>query len=115
MATVSVTIAGRVYRMACAEGEEAHLEELAQIVDAKINELRGAFGEIGDSRLTVMSAIACLDERAEMRDKIISLEAQLVQQREAQEHDVTVAIQAVDEAATRVESVARLLMNGRKD
>ena len=41
--------------------------------------------------------------------------AQLVQQREAQEHDVTVAIQAVDEAANRIESVARLLMNGRKD
>ena len=77
MATVSVTIAGRVYRMACAEGEEAHLEGLAQVVDAKINELRGAFGEIGDQRLTVMASISILDETNDLKTRIAKLEAQV--------------------------------------
>jgi len=115
MGQVTVTIADKIYRIACDDGQEAHLMALAAELDRRIDDMRQAFGEIGDSRLTVMSAIACLDERAEMRDKIASLEAQLLQQREAQEHDVTVAIQAVDEAANRIESVARMLMNGRKD
>ena len=57
MAHVNVTIAGRAFRMACGEGEEERLEALAQQVDSKIAEMRAAFGEIGDQRLTVMAAI----------------------------------------------------------
>lgn len=64
MAHVTVTIAGRAYRMACGEGEEAHLEGLAAQVDAKIAEIRGAFGEIGDQRITVMTALTFADEVA---------------------------------------------------
>ena len=115
MGQVTVTIADKIYRIACDDGQEAHLMALAAELDRRIDDMRQAFGEIGDSRLTVMSAIACLDERAEMREKITTLEAQLAQLREAHEHDVTVAVQAVDDAANRVEAVARLLMNGRKD
>ena len=44
--TVAVTIAGRVYRMACGEGEEAHLQSLARHVDATLTDLRQGFGEI---------------------------------------------------------------------
>ena len=33
MAQVNVTIAGRSFRMACGDGEEAHLEALARQVD----------------------------------------------------------------------------------
>ncbi|HEX8666640.1 MAG TPA: cell division protein ZapA, partial [Beijerinckiaceae bacterium] len=64
MPQIQVTIAGRSYRMACGEGEEAHLEGLAQAYDAKITELRGAFGEIGDMRLHVMAALTYADELA---------------------------------------------------
>ena len=62
MAQAVVTIAGRIFRMNCDEGEEAHIEQLAQMVDAKINELRGAFGEIGDQRIVVMAALTIADE-----------------------------------------------------
>jgi len=68
MAQVSVTIDGRKYRLACNEGEEARLEQLAAMVDDKINELRGAFGEVGDQRLVVMAALTFADEAAEARE-----------------------------------------------
>jgi cell division protein ZapA len=68
MAQVSVTIDGRKYRLACNEGEEARLEQLAAMVDGKINELRGAFGEVGDQRLVVMAALTFADEAAEARE-----------------------------------------------
>ncbi len=68
MAQVSVTINGRKYRLACDEGEEARLEHLAGMVDEKIVELRGAFGEIGDQRLVVMAALSFADQYAEARE-----------------------------------------------
>ena len=81
MPHVSVNIAGRTFRMACEDGEEERLSGLAQKIDLKIAEMRAAFGEIGDSRLTVMAAITVADELAEaqrvngaLRDQIAELE-----------------------------------------
>src|SRR5690348_9468646 len=65
MAHVNVSIAGRTYRMACGDGEEQHLVDLAARLDRKIDELRGSFGEIGDNRITVMAALTIADQLAE--------------------------------------------------
>lgn len=70
MAQVSVTIDGRKYRLACNEGEEARLEQVAGMVDEKIGELRRTFGEIGDQRLIVMAALTLADSLAEAREAI---------------------------------------------
>ena len=51
MAQVNVTINGKVYRMACEDGQEGHLQGLAARLDQMIDQLRGSFGEIGDQRL----------------------------------------------------------------
>ena len=66
MPQVSVTINGRQFRMACEEGEEARLARLAEDLDARIGRLRQRFGEIGDTRLTVMAALTIADELAEI-------------------------------------------------
>ncbi|HEY8580893.1 MAG TPA: cell division protein ZapA, partial [Beijerinckiaceae bacterium] len=76
MAQISVTIAGRVYRMACEDGEEDRLAGLAAQVDAKIAEMRAGFGEIGDQRLTVMAAITFADQLLEAEKKIEALQAE---------------------------------------
>ncbi|MCB9994500.1 MAG: cell division protein ZapA [Hyphomicrobiaceae bacterium] len=70
MAEVSVEINGRKYRMACEEGQEGHLTALAQRFDQKVEQFKGAFGEIGDNRLTVMAGIAVLDEMAELERRL---------------------------------------------
>ena len=57
MAQITVTINGKSFRMACDDGEEERLMGLAARFDGWINDLRGAFGEIGDQRLTVMAGI----------------------------------------------------------
>ena len=79
MPQVTVTIAGRTYRIACAEGEEDHLEGLAASYDEKIEEMRAAFGEIGDMRLHVMAAITLADEMREAQRRVEALEAELAQ------------------------------------
>ena len=73
MPQVVVTIAGKTYRMACDEGQEAHLEALAERFDRAMSRLRDAFGTIGDQRLTVMTAIMVMDELVDAEAKIAEL------------------------------------------
>src|SRR4051812_45464981 len=77
MSHINVTINGRQYRMACEEGQEARLLQLAEGFEARIAELRGKFGEIGDSRLTVMAALTLADELLDAGARIHALEEEL--------------------------------------
>ncbi|PIT69060.1 cell division protein ZapA [Bartonella tribocorum] len=67
METVSVTIDGKNYRMACNKGQERHLIALAAQLDQYITHLKKNFGEIGDHRLSVMAGIMIIDEMEEIK------------------------------------------------
>lgn len=114
MAQVSVTIAGRYYRMACDEGQEEHLIRLARDIDSRIGQLRTAFGEIGDQRLTVMAAVTIADELAEARNRIRALESDIEGQRDARasalarmEASEEAVARSIEEVAERLEKLAR--------
>ncbi len=77
MPEVNVEINGRKYRMACEEGQQGHLIALAERFNKSVEGLKGAVGEIGDNRLTVMAGIAVLDELAEAERKVKALEAEV--------------------------------------
>lgn len=83
MPEVNVEINGRKYRMACEEGQQKHLIGLAKRFDTQVEALKGAVGEIGDNRLTVMAGIAVVDELAEAERRIAALEAQVAELTEA--------------------------------
>lgn len=116
MAHVTVTIAGRAYRMACDDGQEEHLSRLGQEVDARIDDLRKAFGEIGDQRLSVMAAITLADELSEMRRRHRALEQELQAERvrlamatERSELAERTVSDAFTKASERMERLAREL------
>ena len=116
MAQVSVRIAGRVYRMACADGEEEHLTGLAARLDARIDELRDSFGEIGDGRITVMAALTIADQLGETERRVAALEAENDRLRgEGAGHDARTAALAealagaLGDAAARIDRVAQAL------
>ena len=77
MPQVVVTIDGKTYRMACAEGEEPHLEALAERFDRTLSQLKEAFGAIGDRRLTVMTGISVMDQLVDAERKIAEQGARL--------------------------------------
>ena len=77
MAQVNVTISGKLYRMACDDGQEEHLGSLVARLDETIEHLRGTFGEIGDQRLTVMAAITLADQNSEAERRLTELEARI--------------------------------------
>ena len=47
MPLVNVMVSGRAYTIACDEGEEEHLKELAAHVDGKVRELLESVGQVG--------------------------------------------------------------------
>lgn len=108
MAQVSVTIDSRKYRVACNEGEEARLAQLAAMIDGKIAELRGAFGEIGDQRLVVMAALTIADSLTEAQDE---LEAERARARAALARADAVAA-SMDALGGRLEALAEQLAGG---
>jgi cell division protein ZapA len=119
MAQVSVTIGGRVYRMACDDGQEEHLMRLAHELDQKLVQLREAFGEIGDTRLAVMAAIMVADDLSESRRRIRALEQEvdgLQETRLAAADRIEAAdragAQTIEKAAERIERLAHALNGG---
>lgn len=117
MAQLAVTISGRVYRVACDEGEEARLGDLAQLVDAKIAGMRSRFGEIGDQRLIIMAAITLADEWSEANERVRQLEAELAKLKApsaAPEWAEKVAV-SLSEAAQRIEHVAQELNDSSRE
>jgi cell division protein ZapA len=113
---VNVTINGRQYRMACEEGQEVRLLRLAENLEARIESLRGKFGEIGDARLTVMAALTVCDELLDANNRIRSLEEEIVALRgvrmvAADRARVTqgAVSNALNAAADRIEKITQVL------
>jgi len=77
MPQVAVIINGKTYRMACDEGQEQHLLNLAKRFDSYVVHLKDSFGEIGDQRLTVMAGVMVTDELAELQKKLRGVETEL--------------------------------------
>lgn len=69
MGQASITLNGRVYRLNCADGEEARLRMLIGIVSEKLEGLAREFGQVGDDRLLMMAALMLADELVDAKSK----------------------------------------------
>ena len=116
MAQVNATIAGRQFRLACEDGQEDHLLTLAKDMDERIAQLRTKFGEIGDTRLTVMAALMVADELSEavrcvrrLEEDVAALtDARVVSSDRAKAASDAV-INAFNSAAERIEGITKKL------
>jgi cell division protein ZapA len=116
MSHVNVTINGRQYRMACEEGQEVRLLKLAEDLEARVEELRGKFGEIGDARLTVMAALTVCDELLDATARLRALEEEVESSRSHRVAAVDRArmtqvavVNALNSAADRIEKTTQVL------
>ena len=65
MSNVSLEIAGRKFSVACAEGEEPHIEKLGRIIDAKIANMP-ALATQSEARCLLYAALLLADENFEL-------------------------------------------------
>jgi len=64
MAELQLSVAGRAYRLACRDDDEAALREAARSVDARASQLASQLGAVGESRLLLMTALSFAGEPA---------------------------------------------------
>ncbi|MCU0819388.1 MAG: cell division protein ZapA [Beijerinckiaceae bacterium] len=122
MAQISVTIDGKQFRMACEDGQEAHLLALAADLDGRIKGARQSFGDIGDLRLAVMAGLMLADEVNEERRKAAAAAEVVAASRAAVQNASQLGNQREMEIATaisnlsdRVERIARALSGEDRD
>jgi len=106
MAQVAVTINNRSYRIACDDGQEEHLQRLAQFVDKKVAELVAAVGQIGDTRLLVMASLLVADELSDAWAENEKLKAGGAAMSAAEEDELVATIEGY---AKKLEDIAARL------
>lgn len=102
MAEVTLAIGGREYSIACRDGGEEHLRNLAKRVDAKVDEARGAVGTASEVRQLLFAALLLADDLAESATAVPT------------SHDPA-TLQSLMALATRVESMADALESGAQN
>jgi len=70
MANVSIKFNGKDFLLSCDDGQEEHLEELLIQINQKFNELKNNLGNIGESKLLLITAVKVMDEYHETKKKV---------------------------------------------
>lgn len=68
MSNVNLTIGGRTFAVACEDGEEQHIADLARMIDQKVVESGAGSGQT-ESRMLLFGALMLADEVHELRKK----------------------------------------------
>lgn len=62
MAQVTIRINGYAYVVGCEDGQEAHLQSMANHVDRRIERIKAIGGQSGEARLLALAALLMADE-----------------------------------------------------
>jgi len=73
MAQVTVKINGYGYVVGCEDGQEPHLQSMAEQVDTRVDSIKALGGNSGESRLLVLAALLMADEIHDLRIELDSL------------------------------------------
>lgn len=116
MPLVNVMVNSRAYTVACDDGEEEHLKTLAEEVDAKVKELLGSVGQVGDQRLILMAALLLADECHAATAQLDAAKQELAAERgahaevsERMEESESLAADVLENAVKRIEDIAAKL------
>jgi cell division protein ZapA len=67
MAMVEIEVASRRYSIACRDGEEPHLRDVAALVDSKARDAAEALGGLSEARQLLYASLLLADELFEAR------------------------------------------------
>ena len=70
MANVNIKFNNKDYLLSCDDGQEESLKELAAHLDSKYSELKKNLGNIGESKLLLITAIQMVDDYFALSKKI---------------------------------------------
>ena len=106
MAQVTISVHGRPYTVGCEDGQEAHVVELADILDENVGAVAREVGNLGETRLLLMGALMLADELAETRARLAEIQSQAARVQTDHARGEIRAVQALDAAAKSIEALA---------
>ena len=71
MANVNIKFNGKEFLLSCQDGQEDHLEELSINLNNKFNELKSSLGNLGESKLLLITSIKLMDEFYELKNNLV--------------------------------------------
>ncbi len=77
MANVNIKFNGKDYLLSCDDGQEESLKKLTSILDKKYSELKSKLGNIGESKLLLITSIKLIDEHFDLRQRVASQKIKL--------------------------------------
>ena len=70
MANVSIKFNNKDFLLSCDDGQEEHLEELLIQINQKFNNLKNELGNLGESKLLLITAVKIMDEYYETKKRV---------------------------------------------
>ena len=121
MPDVTIEIGGRVFTVACQDGEEGYLSAAAELLDREAQVLAGQGSRLTQDRMLLMAGLMLADKSISAEEELRTLDRRLAQQtrlldemqaRPAPEPEVRevvpdAALKRLDALAERAEALAR--------
>jgi cell division protein ZapA len=105
MAQVSIHINGRPYSIACEDGQESRLTDLAAGLDSEVRSLASTVGQVGDSRLLVICGLSLIDRINDLQSAAATLPAE----KQASFSQDRLLLESAELRAARAENQVRTL------
>ena len=70
MANVTIKFNGKEYLLSCDDGQEESLKKLTEFLNKKYLELKKKLGNIGESKLLLITSIKLIDEHFDLRRRV---------------------------------------------
>ncbi|WP_099823530.1 cell division protein ZapA [Oceaniglobus indicus] len=77
MSEIKITVGGRVFDVACQEGEEHYLQAAAKMLDIEASALVGQIGRLPEARMLLMAGLMLADKTAGMEEQVRAGEQQI--------------------------------------
>lgn len=107
MAEVNISINGRVYEIACDNGQEGRVVDLATYIDHKLQQIARSGAAYNDAHLMVLTALVLADELFETRAHASEIEMPVAPaQAAATKEDEQALVSALEKLAKRIDSIA---------
>tara|TARA_Y100000590_G_scaffold393006_1_gene470898 strand:+ start:243 stop:683 length:441 start_codon:yes stop_codon:yes gene_type:complete len=114
MANVNIKFNNKDYLLSCDDGQEENLKELANYLDSKYNDLKKNLGNIGESKLLLITAIQMVDNFFDLNKKLNSKKNDFEKLSTKFKDLRTLAINYKDDKEQEIEKLKQQLSNFEK-
>lgn len=106
MAEVNITIANKQYSIACDEGQEQRVVDLAAYVDSRVKEIAAMGAGSNDSHLLVLNSIMMADELMDAQSGSANNNQAELNSLSITQEDEAAITNAIDQMAERINAIA---------